>query len=224
LHKRFIFGAKNPKLKMIMKKIAVFFIAVLLSGTMMAQFHIGPQVGYTASNLSISADSITNGLRNNFLVGVFMRFGKKIYVEPQANWLTQGSIFKYPSINNLSPIEQTIKLNTIQVPLNVGWRIINLKVVNIRIFAGVAANFVMNTSISTSGGDSNNYDVLPKESDFSKVQWQWYAGVGVDVLMFALNVSYMGGINNILGDFSYNGNSITSKSNLFVVTLGWKIL
>ena len=88
----------------------------------------------------------------------------------------------------------------------------------------MAANFVMNTSISTSGGDSNYYDALPKESDFSKVQWQWDAGVGVDVLMFALNVSYMGGINNILGDFSLNGNTITSKSNLFVVTLGWKIL
>ncbi len=207
-----------------MKKIISFSLAVLLSATLFGQFHIGPQIGYTASNLSVDADSITNGLKNNFLVGVFLRFGKKIYVEPQVNWLTQGSVFKYPSINNLSPLEQKIKLSTIQVPLNVGWRIIDLKVVNIRIFGGVAANFIMNTTIDNSGGDPVNYDKVLIPDDFSKVQWQWDAGVGVDVLMFAVNVSYMGGINNILKDVSLNGNSITSKSNLFVVTVGWKIL
>ncbi len=207
-----------------MKKIISFSLAVLISATLFGQFHIGPQIGYTASNLSVSADSITNGLKNNFLAGIFLRIGKKIYVEPQVNWLTQGSVFKYPKINNLSPLEQKIKLNTIQVPLNVGWRIIDLKVVNIRIFGGVAANFIMNTTIDNSGGDPGNYDKVLIPDDFSKVQWQWDAGVGVDVLMFAVNVSYMGGINNLLKDVSLNGNSITSKSNLFVVTVGWKIL
>lgn len=202
-----------------MKKLISFSLTILISATLFGQFHFGPQIGYTASNLSVSADSITNGLKNNFLAGIFLRIGKKIYVEPQVNWLTQGSVFKYPKINNLLPLEQKIKLNTIQVPLNVGWRIINLKVMNIRIFGGVAANFIMNTTIDNSGGSPADYEKLLLPDDFSKVQWQWNAGVGVDVLMFAVNVSYMGGINNILKDVS-----ITSKSNLFVVTVGWKIL
>ncbi len=207
-----------------MKKIIVFIIAISFASVSFAQFHVGPQIGYTASNLSLNADSITNSLKSNFLAGVFFRIGKKIYVEPQVNWLTQGSVFKYLSWGNYSPIEQKIKISTLQVPVNVGWRIINLKVVNIRVFAGVSANFVLNTTIDNSGGDPNEYDELLLPEDFSSVQWQWNVGAGVDVLMFAINVSYMGGINNILKDVSINGNSITSKSNLFVVTLGWKIL
>lgn len=207
-----------------MKKIilisAAFFIAVASYG----QFHVGPQIGYTASNLSIDKDSITNGLKNNFVAGIFFRFGKKVYVQPEINWLTQGSVFKYPSFGNLSPIEQNIKLNTIQVPVNIGWRMINLEIVNIRIFAGVVANFITKTTITTSGGNANYYDALPSADDFGKTQWQWDAGVGVDVLMFAIDVKYMGGLNNILKDFSYNGSTLSSKSNLFMVTLGWKIL
>lgn len=207
-----------------MKKLIVALVAIVITVSSYGQFHVGPQIGYTASNLSMNTDSITNNLKSNFVVGVFFRFGKKIYVQPELNWLTQGSVFKYPSFGNLSPIEQNIKLNTIQVPLNIGWRIINIKVVNIRIFAGVLANFVTNTTITTSGGDPNLYDALPTEDDFGKTQWQWDAGVGVDVLMFAIDIKYMGGINNILNDFVINETSISSKSNLFMVTLGWKIL
>ena len=102
--------------------------------------------------------------------------------------------------------------------------VINLEIVNIRVFAGVVANFVTNTTITTSGGDESYYDALPSEDDFGNIQQQWDAGAGVDVLMFAIDVRYMGGINNILNDFSYDGTTLSSKSNLFIVTLGWKIL
>jgi len=209
---------------MIMKKLVIALIAIIFSVSVYGQFHVGPQIGYTASNLSIDKDSITNGLKNNFVVGVFFRFGEKIYVQPEINWLTQGSVFKYPSWGNYSPIEQEIKLSTVQVPVNIGWRIINLEIVNIRIFAGAVANFITNTTITTSGGDASYYDALPSEDDFGSIQWQWDAGVGVDVLMFAIDVKYMGGINNILKDFQYENGTLTTKSNLFMVTLGWKIL
>lgn len=207
-----------------MKKLVISFLAIVFVVSCYGQFHVGPQIGYTASNLTINKDSISNGLRNNFVVGVFFRFGKKIYVQPEINWLTQGSVFQYPSFGNLSPIKQEIKLSTIQIPFNIGWRIINLKVVNIRIFAGAVANFVTKTTINTTGGDANYYDALPTADDFGKTQWQWDAGLGVDVLMFAIDVKYMGGINNILSDFSVNNTTLSSKSNLFMVTLGWKIL
>lgn len=207
-----------------MKRIVLFVIAILITGMSYGQFHLGPQIGYSGSNLTLNVDSITNSLKNNLLIGVFMRFGNKIYVQPEVNWLTQGSVFKYPSFKDgIVPLEQQIKLNTIQVPLNVGWRIINLEVVNIRIFGGIAANFLMNTTIDTKSGDSEDYEDALVPSDFKNVQWQWDVGAGVDVFMFAIDIKYMGGINNILDNVQFEGNTITSKSNLFVVTLGWKI-
>lgn len=207
-----------------MRKITLIIAVFLISGSMFGQFHFGPQIGYSASNLTLDTDSISSGLKNNLLLGAFARFGEKIYIQPEVNWMTQGSVFKYPSFQDgIVPLEQNIKLNIIQVPVNLGWRIINLEVVNIRIFAGIAANFLMNTVIDTKSGDPADYDDALVPEDFKNVTWQWDAGLGVDVLMFALDVKYMGGLTNVLDDFKIDGNTITSKSNLFVVTLGWKI-
>ena len=207
-----------------MKKLLIIAVIMLATGSMFGQFTIGPQVGYTASNLTVDHSEIVNNIKSNFLIGVFARFGKKIYVQPEINWLTQGSILKFPSLSNPNPVEQEIKISTIQVPLSVGWRIINLKVVNIRIYGGVTANFVTNTTINTTNGDGMDY-LLP--SDFNSVQWQWQLGAGVDVFMFALDVRYFGGINDIMTkDITIDSETqtISSKSNIFEVTLGWKIL
>jgi hypothetical protein len=208
-----------------MKRIILLTVTLLIVGMSYGQFHIGPQIGYTGSNLALNADSISNSLKNNLLIGAFVRIGKKFYVQPEVNWLTQGSVFKYPSYKDgIVPLEQEIKLSTLQVPVNVGWRFINLEIVNLRIFAGVAANFVLNTKIDTKSGNSDDYENALVPDDFKSVQWQWDAGVGVDILMFAVDVKYMGGINNLLDNVQIEGNTLTSKSNLFVVTLGWKIL
>ena len=207
-----------------MKKITLIIAAFLISGSMFGQFHFGPQIGYSASNLTLNTDTISNSMKNNLLLGVFVRVGKKIYLQPEVNWMTQGSVFKYPSIaDGIVPLEQNIKLNTIQVPVNLGWRIINLEIVNVRLFVGVAANFLMNTVIDTKSGNPDDYENALVPDDFKSVTWQWDAGVGVDVLMFAIDVKYMGGLTNVLNDVKIEGNTITSKSNLFVVTLGWKI-
>ena len=206
-----------------MKKITIIITVLLISGSMFGQFHFGPQIGYTASNLTVNQSEVENNLKSNLLIGAFARFGKKIYVQPEINWLTQGSVLKYPSLSDPTPVEQKITLNTIQIPLSLGWRMINLDVVNIRIMAGVSANFVLDTKIDTENGDGNEY-LLP--SDFDNMQWQWQAGVGVDILMFAVDLKYFGGLNNIMEkDIQVDSENyvISSKSNLFEVTVGWKI-
>lgn len=211
-----------------MKKISLLFAALLCSGIMFGQFHFGPQIGYTASNLTVNAGDIKNNLKSNLLIGAFVRIGKKIYVQPEVNWLTQGSVFRYPTVSlngtNLSPVEQEIKLSTIQIPLSLGFKLIDLKVVNIRIHGGATANYIMNKTITTTGVEAS-IDPL-KESDIEDWQWMYQVGAGVDVLMFAVDFKYMGGINDLIkGEVEIDNvnHTISSKSNLFVVTLGWKI-
>lgn len=207
-----------------MKKLFFLLVAVAASTLSYGQLHFGPQIGYTASNLTINQDSITNNLQNNFLVGAFVRIGKKIYIQPELNYYTQGSIFKTPSISGgVSPLEQEIKLKSLQVPLNIGWRVLNLTVVNVRLFGGAVANFVLDKQVNTTSGNADDYKSALKPDDFKDVNWQYDVGVGVDVLMFAVDVKYVGGLSNVLNDVKFNDNSVSSKSNLFVVTLGWKI-
>ncbi len=209
-----------------MKKLVLLFLAMATSGIMFGQIHFGPQIGYSASNLSLKTADITNNLKSNFMFGVFLRLGKKFYVQPEVNWVTQGSVFKYPSLNNLSPIEQNIQLKTIQIPINIGYRIIDLKVANIRVFGGLTANIVTNKTISTT--DKDNQLITPITDAYINNNWIWQyqIGTGVDVLMFTLDVKYYGGINNFVkGDVQYNSTTktVSSKSNVFMVTLGWKI-
>ncbi len=206
-----------------MKKLFLFVLAISASVLSYGQLHFGPQIGYTASKLSVDQGDIENGLKNNFLIGAFVRMGKKIYIQPEVNYYTQGSIFKTPSIGSLSPLEQEISLKSLQVPVNVGWRMINLEIVNIRLFGGVVANFVLDKQVNTTSGDPNDYETALIPEDFKDTNWQYDLGVGVDVLMFAVDVKYVGGLSNILNDVQFDGNTVTSKSNLFVVTLGWKI-
>ena len=216
-----------------MKKLVLLFLALATSGIMFGQIHFGPQIGYSASNLSLKTTDITNNLKNNFMFGAFLRLGKKFYVQPEVNWVTQGSVLRYPSVSldsvNLSPVEQNIKLKTIQIPVSIGYRIINLKVANIRVDGGVTANIVTKKTINNKDDDNSiGQDLVTpiKEEDIKNLQWQYQLGVGVDVLMFALDVKYYGGINNLVnGDVQYNNTTqtVSSKSNVFMVTLGWKI-
>jgi len=191
---------------------------------MYGQFHIGPQIGYTASKLSYKGTDITNGLKNNMLIGVFMRIGKKVYIQPEVNYMTQGSVFKFPSLGSTSVVEQNVNLKSIQVPLSLGWQFINLKVIKLRIFGGATANFIVNKTITTTNGAAKDY-LVP--DNFNNIQWQYQAGLGIDVLMFALDVKYYGGINDLFnGSVKYNQttHSVSGASNVFEVTLGWKIL
>jgi len=117
---------KNLKLN-IMKRLTVLVLALAFSSTMFGQFHFGPQIGYSASNISMNTSDIKNNLKSSFMFGVFVRMGDKVYLQPEVNWMTKGSVFKYPEVNlggvNLSPFEQNIKLNTINIPVSLGWKI-----------------------------------------------------------------------------------------------------
>ncbi len=207
-----------------MKKISLLLMAILMSGLMYGQFHIGPQIGYTASKLSYKGSDISNGLKHNMLVGVFMRIGKKIYIQPEVNYMTQGSVFKFPLTGgSASFVEQNVSLKSIQVPLSLGWRILNAKVVKLRIFGGATANFIINKDIQHV---LHPGEYLTKD-DFKDLQWQYQLGVGVDVLMFAIDVKYYGGINDLFnGNVTYDNqtHAVSGAANVFEVTLGWKIL
>lgn len=223
-----------------MKKLTLIISAVLIVSSMQAQLHFGPQIGFSSSTLTSNIDDIKTSVTNNFMFGAFARFGEKIYVQPEVNWLTQGSVFKYPEVNlggsDLSPFQQDIKLNSINIPVSVGWRMIDLKIVNVRIFIGLNVDIVTKKTINNSQDVSDVDKDLFKpitDADIENYIWNYHAGLGVDVLMFALDVKYIGSFGEpIVGSIIYNVNpdtdkgkehSISSSSGMFLVTLGWKI-
>ena len=204
--------------KNIMKKTVLIISALLIVSVIQAQFHFGPQIGYTASKLTTNTSEITSTIKSNFLFGAFVRIGDKFYVQPEINWLTQGGIWEDDGIDvENEKLEMTYK--TIQIPVSVGWRIIDLKLVNIRLFGGMSANIATNKEM-----EINGIAEPIEDANWNDLIWQYQVGAGVDVLMFALDVKYVGGINDwTKNDISFDGKTVSTKANMFMVTLGWKI-
>jgi hypothetical protein len=66
-------------------------------------------------------------------------------------------------------------------------------------------------------------------SDINKVNWYGQAGTGIDILFMTLDLRYQFGLNTVINDVTSAGTTpttypINSKNNLFLVSLGFKIL
>lgn len=207
-----------------MKKILFAFAFVLMATALSAQISLGPKIGYTTNKLSVDKSDITSDLKSSFLYGAFVRLGDKWYVQPEINFYTAGGVFETPSLTSPNPVNEEVELKTIQIPLYIGFTLADLKLAKIRAQAGPTANIVSDKKINPLAGST--YTSI-KETDIKDIQWGFQFGAGVDVLMFTLDVQYFLGLNNIISDIELNDGSTVkfdSKSNGFMVTLGWKII
>jgi hypothetical protein len=195
-----------------MKKILILLIVLFAALDNYGQFSFGPKIGYTTSKLSTDFDSIKESAKNNFQFGVFFRFGKKLYLQPEIYYATSGGTLKIEG----TELKETIKMKNLSIPVLVGFKLINAKVINLRIMAGPVANFILDKTVEFS---DLIHDPL-QDSDFKNVAWGMDVGAGVDVFFLTLDVRYEIGLNNI-----YTGSdSQMIKSNVFIVSLGFKIL
>jgi hypothetical protein len=207
-----------------MKKALLISILAILSVVAHAQFTFGPKVGFNAQKLSVDQSTITTDFKNNFNFGAYVRVGDKIYIQPEVNYFTTGTVFKRIETNSLSPFEQDITLKNIQIPLFIGFKIIDLELFNLRATAGPTANIVVGKTIESL--DSENFIEPIKKTDISDINWGFQFGAGVDVLMFSVDIQYIMGLNNLIKTVNIGGTPVQfdSKNQGFVVTLGWKIL
>ncbi|MDP1621766.1 MAG: porin family protein [Bacteroidales bacterium] len=201
-----------------MKKIIVIVLlllpALFSAETMFGQVSLGPKIGFNASKLSSSIDSVKADFKSGFQIGAFVRLGKKLYLQPELYYTTQGGVFT----SNTQNWKQTVKIGSLDVPVLVGYKLLNAKLVNVRILAGPAASFVVNKSIAEGGSSTGPIT----NGDMKSVNWSIQAGAGVDVWKFTLDVRYQIGLNSLVKE-AKNWN-FDSKNNVWVISLGFKII
>lgn len=206
-----------------MKRILLFLVAIIITTTAFSQISFGPKIGYNTAKLSLDRNDINSELKNNFQFGVFLRLGQKIYVQPELNFLTQGSIFKTPlTEGTLSPFHQEVNLKTIQIPILIGIKLIDLKMVSIRVFGGPTASIVQDKTIVNK---VENYIEPITSADISDMIWSFQVGGGVDVMGITVDVRYNIGLINVLNKVQVGDDLIPfeSKTNGFAVSIGYKI-
>lgn len=209
-----------------MKRIILLLAAVIITSTAFSQVTFGPKIGYNTAKLSLDRSDITSGLKNNFQFGVFLRLGQKIYVQPELNWLTQGSIFQTPSLSSILPFTQEVNLKTIQIPVLIGIKLIDLKLVSIRVFGGPTASIVQDKTIVN--GVENLIDPITK-TDISDMIWSFQVGGGIDVAGLTIDIRYNVGLINVINNVNIPIDGVDtaipfeSKTNGFTISIGYKI-
>lgn len=207
-----------------MKKIMLITVLVFFSaGVTFGQFNFGLKVGYNASKLHTSLDSIKSSFNSGFHFGAFFRFGigKKVYIQPEAYYTMQGGIFQNNVSNTVNNWKQNVTVGTLDVPVLVGFKLINLKIINWRIMAGPMVSFVVNSKIK----DVSLVGPI-ENSDISKLNWYAQVGTGVDVFFLTLDVRYQVGLNQMIKSAQGTTGlpySLNATNNMWVVSLGFKL-
>ena len=240
-----------------MKKTFLLIAALMMMGS--AAFAgggfdlaIGPKVGYQTAKLSYDKADIKAGFSNHFTAGLFGRVTiGRVYVQPEVLYFKTSNIFDVTVAgtgqDNIFELptgaEANLTLNSmnLQVPLMVGFNVIDLDVVKLRAQVGPTANFTLKsrTVADYQVNIDGQYQEVQKEvnenDDFdpSEIAWGVQAGLGVDVLKrITLDVNYNFGLTKVfnalnettLGETFDFGNIDNTRQNMFMVTVGIKLL
>lgn len=198
-----------------MRKILILFVFLLAASDHYGQFSFGPKIGYTTSKLSTDFDDIKESVKHNYQIGAFFRFGKKLYLQPEAYFATSGGTLEKSGAGT----KQQVKMKNIGVPVLVGFKLINAKIINLRVMAGPAANFIIDKKIEF---DDLYQDPLTAE-DLKNIAWGFDVGAGVDVFFLTLDVRYEFGLNNLY-IAPTGGDDQKISNNTFIVSLGFKLM
>jgi hypothetical protein len=203
--------------------ILILFVAALFTSEKSAgQFVFGLKLGYNASKLSTDLDSIKSSFGSGFHAGAFFRIGKRVHLQPEIYYTLSASSVENQGTNTLNNWEQKITVGSLDIPVLVGINIIQSKLIKWRIMAGPEVSFVVNSKIkdvSLTGPVEN--------SNINTTNWYIQAGTGIDILFLTLDLRYQAGLNSIINDVTASDNKVypvNSKGNLFVVSLGFKLL
>jgi hypothetical protein len=203
-----------------MKKILLFVLLFISAEVTFGQFALGIKVGYNANKLSSNLDSVKSSFSSGFHVGAFARIGKRVFLQPEFYYTMSGGSF---TVNTklLQDITQKVTVGSLDIPVLIGFKIINSKIFNWRIMVGPQVSFLVNSKLK----DVSLTDPI-QSATFSNVNWYIQAGTGIDVLFLTLDIRYQAGLNSMINDVVKNGATYASnsKNNMFVVSLGFKIL
>ncbi len=237
-----------------MKKTFLLLVTLLMMGSVTFaggdfDFAIGPKVGYQTTKLSYYKADIKSSFSNHFTAGIFARFTiGKFYIQPEVLYLSTSNIFSLtatgtPSDNIFNlPTDAEIKLtlNTmdLQVPILLGFNILDIKILTLRAQVGPTMNFtlhsktVFDNKYSLNGVEHVIDDNTTDERFNPKsITWGLQAGLGIDLLKrITLDINYNFGLSGILNklDGTVMGNTFDlskidkSKENIFMVTVGIK--
>lgn len=222
-----------------MKKILFGFAIVLLPSLTYAQgFQIGIKGGINLSRLTfgpfVNTGTNANGsptvdvngqtFRNNISdsyqsrtgtsFGIYTRFGKNLFLQPELLYTTQEGQFDV--IRNGVTENVTIKTTSFDVPVLLG-----LKGGPLRFMVGPMASFRIDNNAGLSDA-LKQYTTGSLNDAWSKAWYGYQIGGGLDLGSLGLDVRYQGNLSDV-AQVNTSGGNFSQRAKSWQITLAYKI-
>jgi len=202
-----------------MKKTLLLLITLLfVTEFLFGQFTLGVRAGYNANKLTTDLSSIKSQFSNGFHVGVFSRVGKRVYFAPELIYTFSGGKFSNEGAPQDSTWNQKVTVGTLDIPLLLGFKIINSMLLKWRVELGPVASFVVNKKIT----NANDFIGPIKNADINTANWLIMVGTGIDILFFTLDIRYQYAFNSLIQNIP--NYSFNTHNNFVIVSLGFKFI
>lgn len=185
-----------------MKKVLI--LSLLVFGFLMSSNNAHAQIkGILGVNSSKFTNTGSSEYKTGYNVGFSIMFDtkSKLYIEPGAIWFDKKGRIE----DDFLGLDGSPRIQGVKVPVLFGIGLLGEDApVNLRIFAGPAISFIT--------GTKNNMGI-----EFKNSYWSADVGLGVDFLIFFIDLGYEFGLSNVV-----EGGANESKINTFNANLGVK--
>lgn len=164
-----------------MKRLFILVVISLCSYAAMATspINFGIHGGISSTKMKIKdIPQIKNSsARTGYMVGAFARFNLGLlYLEPSLNY-----VHRETDINTNTNESGKIKINSFDVPVMVGFNLLDVSIFKLRTYIGPVASFP--------GKLKENLQSIP-DLETNNVTWNGKVGVGADVWKFTFDIDY----------------------------------
>lgn len=167
-------------------------------------FHIGIKGGTNYTKLSSESSILSGKYGLGYQAGIMTRVDfNRLYIQGEALFNKRKTSYDMKDGGSA-----TLKWNSIDIPIVVGYKIVNDKDFNIRAFAGGVYSYAFNDNLSTSKALQEGF------KKFDKSNIGITGGIGMDYKNFTVDLRYETGLSSISKEFK-------SKPHSFSLGIGY---
>ncbi len=199
-------------------KIKLFIVACLFASAAYSQVEIRPFIGMNFSNVTDSPDGTSTQAKVGGQIGASALIGNRFHLNPGISWFSRTT--EYSSTGDAN-IDQSVQ--GVLIPLLVGYRFVDPTTepfLNVRVYAGPSMMFLTTTEY-----DNGELD---DRVDWNSTMWGGQLGVGVDLSIFFVDLTYEVGLTNTHDGISEDPDGLFDgfteiKQNTFIVNAGVRL-
>lgn len=200
-----------------MKKALIFLFFLFTASYGYSQLDFGLRGGITTAKLSTNLSDYNSESILGWHGGAFARIhlGKHPFLQPECYFTQKGGNLINKDANN----EYEIKLNSVDVPILLGLKFLNLKVVKFTVYGGPVVSFISQKTVKYY---EDGIQIIPTDPDpedeIKNTTWGMQAGASIDVLILTLDIRHEWGLTDLMKD-----PETEFKSGVWIIGLGIRI-